>query len=299
VTIPTGTGPSAIAERLKAAGLIRSTLAFDVLGRVRGTSRRMKAGEYELPRNLDLYQVIDRLVAGVAETAWVVIPEGKKPEEIAAILQEANLVQADAFLRAVEQPPAKYGLRIPTKRRSVDGYLMPDTYRINRKTTPPRVIEQMVKNWEAKVYRPNRDAFARCPLSIDQVIVAASLIEREARVPQDRPLIASVIRNRLKRKMPLQIDATVIYALGHHKQALTFADLKVDSPYNTYRHTGLPPGPICEPGAEAVKAFLYPPRTDYLYYVARPDGRHIFTRTRAEHHTAIVRARALRAAQRR
>jgi UPF0755 protein len=150
----------------------------------------------------------------------------------------------------------------------------------------------MLRNFHDQVVEGLRDQIHANDLPLDKIIILASLIEREARVPEDRPLISAVIRNRLQRHMLLQIDASVLYALGHHKEQVLLTDLKVDSPYNTYRYAGLPPGPICSPGLDSIKAALNPARVNYLYYVARPDGRHIFSTTLSEHNANVKKARA-------
>ena len=156
----------------------------------------------------------------------------------------------------------------------------------------------MLRNWQDKIFKPNKALFSKSGLTPDKAVIIASMIEREARVAKDRTLISSVVRNRLKRKMPLQIDATVIYALGRHKDRLLFSDLKVDNPYNTYRNVGLPPGPIANPGVLSLKAALEPAPTDYLFFVAKADGSggHNFSATMAQHEEAV---RAYRRAQNR
>lgn len=295
VEIPPGSRASQIGERLQKAGVIRSGFAFTIMARLLGESSDMKAGEYRLPRNLGVVELINQLVQGTnAESQWVTIPEGKTLRQIAELLDGDRLARRDEFLRAARHSPASFGLDVPVRRASVEGYLMPDTYKLPVKTNERKIVAQLVKNWREKVWKPNRALFTKCDLPADKVVVLASMIEREARVPEDRPLISSVIRNRLKKKMKLQIDATVLYALGHHKNLVTFKDLKVDSLFNTYKHPGLPPAPICNPGLESIEAALQPAKTDYLYYVAKPDGSHIFTRTAQEHAAAVAKARALR-----
>lgn len=295
VDIPPGSRAAQIGERLQKAGVIRSGLAFTVMARLLGESEEMKAGEYRIPRNLGVVEVINRLVQGThAESQWVVIPEGRTLRQIAAQLDGRRLVRIGEFLRAARRDPGTYGLEVQIPRDSLEGYLMPDTYKLPVKSSEQKIIEQLVKNWREKVWLPHRALFQQSGLPPDKVMIIASMIEREARVPADRPLISSVIRNRLNKKMKLQIDATVLFALNRHKDIVTFDDLKVDSPYNTYRVAGLPPGPICNPGLDAIKAALQPADTDYLYYVAKPDGSHIFTRTNEEHNAAVAKARALR-----
>jgi UPF0755 protein len=172
---------------------------------------------------------------------------------------------------------------------------MPDTYRFEKGIPETEIIRRMLANWNVRVLRPHARLFRQADFPMDKILVIASLIEREAMTNADRPLISSVIRNRLRIKKRLEIDATVLYALGRHKEALTFADLKVDSPYNTYRSLGLPPGPICNPGLASILAALKPAKTRYLYYVARPDGSHLFAVTYEEHRANIDRVKEMKA----
>ena len=295
VDIPLGASAGTIADRLKAAGLIRNALAFTLMARVMGDSENMKAGEYKIAPNKGVLEIIDQLVSGTAEFQWVVIPEGKTIQQIATILNEQRLADANSFVSLAARKPKRLGLDVPVSRRSVEGYLMPDSYKLPRKSSPKLIIQEMLKNWNAKVLRPNKALFAKSDLPLDKVIIVASMIEREARTPEDRPRISSVIRNRLKKKMRLEIDATVIYALGKPRNKVSYADLKVDSPYNTYRIPALPPGPICNPGLASVEAALRPEKTPYLFYVAQPDGSHLFATTFGDHQRNIVRVRGMRA----
>lgn len=296
VDIPYGSTANTIASRLKQAGVIRSALVFVMVSRVLGYSGEMKAGEYKIEPGRGALEIMEQLVAGNAEAQWVMIPEGQTVSQIALLLEQRRLAKYNPFLRAAERKPKRYGLDIPVARRSVEGYLMPDTYKFPRRSSEREIIKRMLENWNVKVLRPNRRLFAQTDLPLDKVVILASLIEREAKVEGDRPKIAAVIRNRLKKKMKLQVDATVLYALGRHKQTITFKDLKVESPYNTYKEVGLPPGPICNPGVASIRAALQPAHEDYLYYVARPDGSHIFSRTYEEHQTAIERVRSMKQA---
>jgi len=174
---------------------------------------------------------------------------------------------------------------------SLEGYLLPETYEFAYGTAAEDLVRRMVEELDRQFVKPNADAIAASKLSLHEIVTLASLVEREAKVAADRAKIAGVLTNRLSRGMKLQCDATVQYALGEHKPRLTFADLKVDSPYNTYLHAGLPPGPIACPGIASLRAALQPERTDALFYVARPDGSHVFTRTYEEHLAAIAQIR--------
>lgn len=299
VDIPLGANLNVIAHRLKDAHLIHSEIAFKLLARVLyGGSKEMKAGRYKIPQNLGNIGVIERLISGQAEAQWVVIPEGKTLEQIAAILDSQRMAEAGKFVRAAHRSPKTFHFAFPIPRRSLEGYLMPDSYNISAQMGghEKELVQMMVKNWQTKVWQPNRARFGHAKLPPDKVVTIASMIEAEAKVPEDREKIASVIYNRLGRGMKLQIDATVLYALHYHKNVVTLADLKVDSRYNTYRHDGLPPGPICNPGLASIQAALKPAQTSYLYYVAQPDGSHIFTSTASEHHAAVLHVRALKGA---
>lgn len=297
VDIPMGASASTIAHKLEDAGLIRSDLAFSIAARVTGDGENMKAGEYSIPRNLGLLQIIEKLAAGDAEQQWITIPEGKTLRQVADLLASRKIAKSGNFMTAVERQPTRYGIPFEVPRHNVEGYLMPDSYKFQRQTSERNLVKAMVKSWLTQVYQPNKANFAEAGMPPDKIVIIASMIEREARVPQDRELISSVIRNRLAKKMPLQIDATVIFALGRHRPVVSLADLKVDSKYNTYKYPGLPPGPICSPGLASVEAALKPAKTNYLYYVAQPDGSHIFTRTYAEHQAAIAKVRRMRAAE--
>jgi UPF0755 protein len=289
-----GASASAIGEKLESAGLIRNATAFSIAARVTGDGENMKAGEYSIPRNMGLLQIIEKLAAGDAEQQWITIPEGKTLRQVAGLLTDQKIAKSGEFMTAVERRPARYGLPFDVPRRSLEGYLMPDSYKFHKQTSERDLVKAMVKNWIDTAYLPNKAKFDSTGMTPDQIVIIASLIEREARVPKDRELISSVIRNRLAKKMPLQIDATVIFALGRHKQVVTYKDLKVDSKYNTYKYPGLPPGPICSPGVASIEAALNPAKTDYLFYVAQADGSHIFTRTFDEHNAAIAKVKAAR-----
>jgi UPF0755 protein len=292
VEIPRHATVRAIAERLESDGLIRHRYAFMLMARLMGESNQMKAGEYELQPRMTLLEIIDKLARGDAIAVWFTVPEGYTVAQIADTLAQLGMADRHRFLRLAELEAPRFDAGIKLPRRSMEGYLFPDSYKFKKGVTEKRILMGMLQNFHEKVVDGLSDDVHASPLPLDKVVTVASLIEREARVPEDRPLIAAVIYNRLHRHMPLQIDASVLYALGHHKQKVMLADLKVDSPYNTYRHPGLPPGPICSPGLDSIKAALRPAPTDYLYYVARADGHHIFSTTLAEHNIAVKRARS-------
>jgi UPF0755 protein len=291
VEVPRNATLRTIAERLEQKGLIRHRYAFMLLARIMGESNSLKAGEYELQPRMQVLEIIDKLSRGDATAVWFTVPEGYTAPQVAQTLSELGMIDRRHFIRLSESDGSRFDVGVSVPRRSLEGYLFPDSYKFKKGVSEATIISGMLKNFHTQVVDGLRGEIRGNDLPLDKLVILASLIEREARVPEDRPLISAVIRNRLKRKMLLQIDATVLYALGHHKDRVLFADLKVDSPYNTYKYPGLPPGPICNPGIESIKAALRPAKVDYLYYVARSNGSHIFSTTLAEHNAAIKKTR--------
>jgi UPF0755 protein len=287
VRVPPGADAGQVAELLYRHGLIRSRLAFRVRARWRGLAGKLQAGEYRLRPAEGVDRLLDRLASGDVVRYRVTIPEGYTAVQIADLLHRLGLVDRGAFLREVRNAPAH---RIPEMEgddpSSLEGYLFPDTYEFPRGLPARAVVATMV----ARFRDATRDLWALprpLGLSPHEVVTVASLVEREARHDGERARIAGVLYNRLRRGMPLQVDATVLYALGRHKDRVLYADLEVPSPYNTYRRPGLPPGPIASPGLRSLRAALQPEQHDFLYYVARPDGTHVFSRTLAEHERAV------------
>jgi len=297
VEIKPGTGAAEVAALLERRGLIRSSTAFLWYVGWRGDRHRLKAGRFRLAPNMAVVEIVDRLKRGDpgADTIVVTIPEGYTLAQIAETLKAKGVMaDRDAFLKLVRSGNPSLSAPFPLPATGLEGYLFPETYRFLPNSRPDQVAQVMLDTFVQVFYAPNREAIERSGRSLHEIVTIASLIEREARTPQDRAPIAGVIENRLRQGMRLQIDATVLYALGAHKDRVLHRDLEADSPYNTYRHAGLPPGPIASPGRAALQAALNPQRHEYLYYVAAPDGSHRFTRTLAEHQEAIRQMRALR-----
>ena len=286
IHIPTGAGTGEILTRLEGQGLIRNAFACRVGLERWHLAGRLQAGYYELSPTMSAREITERIASGKQATVKVTFPEGFTVKQIAERVAEKGLMQADAFL-AEATPATVVGSGFEVKGDSLEGYLFPATYVFEYGSTPEDVIWQMAEGFRARVAVGMADDLRRSKRSLADIVTIASLIEREARIGKDRPLISGVIHNRLRKGMRLQVDATVLYALGEHKGRVTYEDLKVDSPFNTYRHKGLPPHPICNPGEASIRAALRPAKTEYLFYVARPDGSHVFTRTYAEHQQAI------------
>jgi UPF0755 protein len=295
VSIPYGASSMAIAEILAEQGLIRNALVFRIYARYRGLDQGLQAGNYLLHYGMTMDEILEELSQGnvYRPTVTVTIPEGYNIEQIARRLEENGLVAYGAFMEAVKKTVPEMGRVVAGQRYALEGYLFPDTYEFAVGVAAQEIIERMLNRLQQVFDDRMQKRAAELGMDIHEVLTLASLVEREARVASERETIASVIHNRLQRNMPLQIDAAVIYALGEHKTVVTFADLEVESPYNLYKYSGLPPGPIASPGEAAIRAVLYPAETDYLYYVVKGDGsgEHYFGRTLQEHEQNKAKAR--------
>jgi UPF0755 protein len=280
VDINPGMSTAQIAAQLKQQGIIRSKDVFLALYVVR--NRTLKAGEYRFDHPVKMTEVWDRLRRGDVYTVAVTIPEGSNLFDIAARLEAAGLGPKAAFVTAAQQDKSLV-TDLDATAPSVEGYLFPDTYHFARHLTAQEMMAAMVKR-----FRQEAQAMG---LSTDyhQTVTLASLIEKETPVDRERPLVASVFENRLAKDMPLMTDPSVIYAAlleGRYRGTIYASDLQADSSYNTYRHTGLPPGPICNPGVKSLQAAMHPAQTDYLYFVAAsadPSGQSRFSATLEEH----------------
>ena len=284
VTIDAGMSARAIGIRLEAFGLVRSALFFEAAARYRGLAGRLEAGRYRLDGSRSLNQLLDDLLDAPLEMVRVTIPEGLTRRQTAGRLRAAGLADSARFVAATESPEliAELGVEAGT----LEGYLFPETYFL-----PPDVTEEEIaRHMVAEFFRVLDDSLAvRLPelgLSLHQAVTLASIVEGEAMVADERPVIAAIFHRRLGLNRRLESCATVEFALGVQKERLTNEDLQVVSPYNTYRHSGLPPGPICNPGRASLHAALHPPQTDYFFFVARGDGTHEFSRTNREHEAA-------------
>lgn len=282
VEIPVKAATSQIADLLSARGVIRSKHAFVVSARVLGLAKSLKAGDYELDAHQGLLQILDKISRGDAVANWVTIPEGYTVTQIADLLAKQRMANARSFLDLTTTEGQEY-LDVPIPRPGLEGYLLPDSYKFKTGVNEKDIVQGICQNFERQVVTGLKSDLQSSGRTLDEMVIIASLIEREARIPGDRDRISAVIRNRLQRKMRLQIDATVIYALGSHRKRLSLKDTRIDHPYNTYKHEGLPPGPICNPGLACLKAALHPADVPFLYYVARDDGSHYFSTTYKEH----------------
>jgi UPF0755 protein len=293
ILVTSGSSTRRIGEQLAAAGLIRGPQALVVAALVRGAAGRLRHGEYGLTPAQSALEIVDVLARGEGIRHRVTIPEGYTVRQIADGFGAAGLVDRERFIELALRRARSFGhpvlANLPVD--SLEGYLFPDTYALPRGLGEAAVLKHLLDHFGAMIGPGVHSAARARGLTLHQLLTVASMIEREARVPDERSTIASVIYNRLERKMRLEIDATVLYALGVHKEQITFADLATVSPYNTYRVEGLPPGPIANPGLASIIAAAAPVRSRYLYYVLRPDGSHQFSRTLEEHEDAVRRYR--------
>jgi UPF0755 protein len=293
VEVPAHDGVLDIAGRLYKAGVIRSRVGFVLLAGVRGSSRQLKAGEYELARGASTLDVLKQIETGRVKQHLVLHPEGATVAELARVLESERLAPSGAVARLATDRAflATLGIDGP----SIEGYLFPDTYQLVRGMTTEEILTRMVQRLRARA-GPDLTARAQARgLSVHQLLTLASIIEREAVDRDELRTISAVFWNRLKINMPLQADPTVQYATGKERRALTRADLATDHPYNTYRRSGLPPGPIASPGLAAIEAALDPAPVKYLYFVAVDDHRHYFSASLGEHNAAVARYRLARA----
>ncbi len=286
VTIPPSATASNVGRILKQEGLVRNSLIFSLYARHTGLDSCIKAGEYRLNDSFSTPVLLKELVKGSQTELSFTVPEGYTTAQIADLLAEKGLADRDKFLQeaATEEFAYPFIQDLPEGEKRLEGYLFPDTYQVNGDRSEISIIDTMLKRFAAVIEELDfREQAEKNGLSLHEALTIASLVEREAMVDDERALIAGVILNRLRIDMPLQVDATVQYALGATKPILYYADLEIDSPYNTYKVYGLPPGPIAMPGRESLLAAVHPADTEYFYYMAKPDGTHLFAATLEEH----------------
>ena len=294
INIQPGMSARRIGALLEGEGIIRSARVFAWTARLKGHAHHLEAGTYHLSGTSDMFGIIRELLEAPVRFQRITIPEGLTRREVAGLLQrDAGLDSARFVALSQDQNLIRHlGINAP----SLEGYLFPETYFFDVEITEADAIRLMVEEFHEVFADSFHVRLDLLELTLHQVVILASIVEREARVEAERPLISAVFQRRLAYNRRLESCATIEYALGVRKRRLTNADLLVDSPFNTYRHNGLPPGPISNPGLASILAILYPTETDYLYFVARGDGEHIFSRTNEEHEQA---KRSLRFAKRR
>jgi UPF0755 protein len=291
VTIPPRAGLSSAADSLAAHGIISSPSAFKLYGRMNGAKGSIKPGIYEFRHGEAFADIVRKLVRGDVVKIRFAIPEGWTIPQVAARIARQTGAPVDSVQRLLvdSDAPKRYGVPGPT----LEGYLYPATYVFPLGTPLPKIIGAMVERYKSAWTPAMRERAAALGMTERDVVALASIVEKEAKVWTERPVISAVYHNRLHTGMRLQADPTVQYALGRHTARLMYEEIRdvAGNPYNTYTHAGLPPGPIASPSKAAIEAALHPTADPYLYFVARPNGTHVFTRTLAEHNAAKLASR--------
>jgi UPF0755 protein len=288
VLISKGSTFREVVQALEEEGLLRSPAGFYLMARVLGVAGSVQAGEYELNTAMTPSVILHKLVSGDVVKYRVTIPEGYTVQQIAVRLAELGIIkEREEFL--AEAFSSHFNTMLGIEGESVEGYLFPDTYLLSKEVAPAEVIKAMVGKFK-RVYTPDfSQRAAELGMTDREVVVLASIIEKETGLPEERPFISAVFHNRLKRGIPLCSDPTVIYGIKDFDGNLRKRDLEKWTPYNTYLVRGLPPGPIANPGRESIVAALYPASVKYLYFVSRNDGSHHFSVTLREHNEAVRR----------
>lgn len=287
VSVAPGESFRTTCARLEAAGVVRHAWLLRLWGRWQGFDRSVHAGDFRFAQALAPLEVLDRLRSPMAALHRVTIPEGSTVNQVATLLASAGFGGADQFLCLARDPHFLLSVDVPAT--GLEGYLFPDTYAFAWSTPPARILAAMVERFRAAV-APLQALRLDAGMSAGDMVILASIIEKETGAAEERQLVSAVLHNRLRLGMPLQSDPTATY--GRDIRGLpTATDIAVESPYNTYLHTGLPPGPICNPGLATLHAALTPARVPYLYFVSRNDGTHAFSRTLTEHNRSVARFR--------
>jgi UPF0755 protein len=288
VTIEPRSGTRTIGQRLIAAGVVQNEGVFRAALWRTGRARSLQAGEFRFDRPMTPTEVIDKIARGDVYNRRVTFPEGLNIQEMARIYEQQQFGKAAAFVEAARDPGAIRD--IDPAATDLEGYLFPETYAMPRNTTATKLVSMMVGRFRQLFTAEMQQAARALEMTPREAVTLASLVEKETAMPAERPMVAAVYLNRLKIGMGMQADPTVIYALqraGRYNGNLRREDLSFDSPYNTYRYAGLPPGPIASPGLASLQAAVAPAKIDYLYFVSRNDGSHVFARTLVEHNENV------------
>ena len=284
VIVKEGLSLKEVAGELERKKIITNKALFEFWAELLGYSRKIKAGEYELGAHMPPKRILEKLIKGEVITYPVTVPEGFTAAQIAELLDEGGLINKEKFLSMIHDAAIlkHHGISAP----SLEGYLYPETYHFARGVSARSTIDAMVgRFW--RVVNPLKKTIDEVGMKLEDVITLASIVEKETGLAEERPTIASVFLNRLKKGMRLESDPTVIYGIKEFDGNLTRKDLAKATPYNTYVIRGLPPGPIANPGIEAIRAVLHPAKTDYLYFVSKNDGSHHFSKSLSEHNRAV------------
>lgn len=290
VDIPKGAGTNEAAGLLANQGILHASLPFKLYLRYSHLEHRIQAGEYKFSERATPIQIARRLVRGDIYFRSITIPEGLTAKETISLLADKGLGDLKEMQQALQR--TDWIKDLDSSAQNLEGYLFPETYRFGRKDNSETILKAMIGQFRTKMGRMLKASPLPSGWNVAQLVTLASLVEKEVKIDQERPLVASALVNRLKNKMPLGCDATIIYAMklaDVYKGRLGKADLRMESPYNSYLHRNLPPGPICSPGEDSLRAALNPAKTDYFYYVSRNDGTHQFSKDLRAHSLAVYK----------
>ncbi|MBA7495600.1 Endolytic murein transglycosylase [subsurface metagenome] len=288
-----GEGAVEISINLKEQGLIKYSSLFRIYALIQGKAEKLQAGEYELSPGMNIPEIVDKLASGKAIKNTITIIEGWNLRDIGEYFEEKGIAASEEFfgLDEKEKKDSYFSqefdfLEDKPKNLGLEGYLFPDTYEIFPGEELEEIIKRMLDNFDKKLTSGLEEEIASQGKSIFEIVIMASLIEKEVRTIEDKKIVSGILWKRLKNKMPLQVDATITYITGRKTTEITKEELKIDSPYNTYKYKGLPLGPISNPGLESIKAAIYFQQTEYWFYLSTPEGETIFSKTLKEHNAA-------------
>jgi UPF0755 protein len=285
VKIPEGSTFSHGISILKKEGIIKNEFVFFILSRIARTDRRLRAGYYNLNTSMSHWEVFDHLRKGMIIQYAITISEGSTLEDIKLKLKSLNLIDDNSWQLVTSKDFLAF---LNVDAPSLEGYLYPDTYNLAKGADPKDIFRMMIQKLRENFDQSLKEKAKKLGMNENEILTLASIIEKEAQVDSERPIISAVYHNRLKKKMRLQADPTVVYGIKRISDGITRSDLRRDTPYNTYVNEGLPPGPIASPGIKSIKAALYPADVGYIYFVSKNDGTHYFSRTSEEHMNAVM-----------
>lgn len=294
VVIPPGAGAAEIGRLLYQAGLVKSRYGWDFYIRSQGLDQQLRAGTYQLGPGMSIPEIAEELINGQVKEVQITVPEGYTLSQTADLFEARGIVGAQDFLAAAAIGNFQFPWldELPDGPNRLEGFLFPDTYRFRAQASAEEIIQKMLDRF-TRIFTPAYvERAASIQMQVVDVVTLASIIEKEAQLPAERPIISGVFHNRLRQGWRLESCATVQYILDEPKPVLSYQDLQIPSPYNTYLHEGLPPGPIASPGRASLEAALYPADVPYFYFVANGDGSHTFSRTLEEHNQAKMAARS-------
>ncbi|MDL1968832.1 MAG: endolytic transglycosylase MltG [Deltaproteobacteria bacterium] len=285
IIIKPGQAFKSFSKSLQQDGIIKDLYKFNLFARIKGYDKKVKAGEYILSPSMTPYNILQILAAGKVCLHKITIPEGYNMRQIASITARALFCSETEFIGSATDSSFVHEEGIDAE--TFEGYLFPDTYYFSKDVTPEKIISAMVKRFRSVFTSTCKEQAKKLGLSIHQTVTLASIIEKETGDPKERSVISSVFHNRLKKKMRLESDPTVIYGIKKFDGNIKKRHLKTSTPYNTYKIHGLPPGPIANPGIKAIEAALFPADTDFLYFVSKKDNTHMFSTNIRDHNKAV------------